>query len=93
LLAGLGYGAIECDFLSPGESAECPLLKRSKGKRANGYSNESKNFDSEGVEHAADVAVPALVEDNLDPGVFLSAAQNAGALGAQQTLIGVESQQ
>ena len=45
--------------------------------------DEAEDFDAEGVEHAADVAVFAFVEGELKPGVPFAGAEEAGALTAK----------
>ena len=52
-------------------------------ERADGDADEAEDFDAEGVEHAADVAILAFVEGELEPGVFFTDTEDAGLFTAE----------
>jgi DNA-binding PadR family transcriptional regulator len=67
-------------------------LERSEGsfrqiaelQGANRHADQAQDFHPESFEHAADLPVFAFIENNLQPGIFLSCAKNTGALGLQR---------
>ena len=56
----------------------------SKLQWANRDADEAKNFRAQGIEHAADVSVLALVECNFKPGVFLTGTEKADTFGLEK---------
>jgi len=51
---------------------------------ADGDADEAEDFDVEGVEHAANLAILALVESDFEPGVFFAGTKEGGALAAEE---------
>ena len=52
-------------------------------QRPDGHADQSQHFKFHGFHHAADLPVPAFIENDLEPAVFLAGAQATCPLGVQ----------
>src|ERR1700740_429257 len=77
---GIQEGAVERQLFFEAERRMSAFGQIGKLERADGNADETKHLDAEGIEHAADLAVFAFVEDDFEPGMFFAAAEKAGAL-------------
>ena len=57
-----------------------------KMEGADGDAAQAEDFDAEGVEDAADLAVFAFVKGQFEPGVFFAGAEETCALAAEEFL-------
>jgi len=57
------------------------LREITQRKRADGNAEKAENVDAKCIEHTADLAVFAFIEDDFEPGMLFTGAQEDGALG------------
>jgi len=74
------------DF-SAGKGTRGALYQVPERKRADGHADQAENFDPLGLEHPADVAILAFIQDDFEPGVAAPLAKDGCALGAQELAV------
>src|ERR1700693_4193493 len=84
LVAGDLYGLVQRNFLCRSQSAGFALGELAQSEWTNRHADQAENFDPKMFKYAADLAVLAFVEQDFPPRVFLTGAQHASTLGAQQ---------
>src|SRR6516164_6366747 len=79
-----GDVGIQSCFFAFAQRAHLAPGKIAERKRANGDTYEPQHLDMNMRQHATDLPVLALIENDLEPGVALAAAQDSRLPGAQR---------
>src|SRR5271168_2747366 len=77
-------GPVERLFLFAGQRANTSFGKLAEWQRTDRDPDQPQDVNPKRCQHAPNVAVPALVQDNFKPAVALASAQNTHAGDAQE---------
>src|SRR5262249_45226136 len=83
--------AIERRFFHRRQLASVALAERTEPQRTDGNANQPQDFDATGLQHSADLAVFAFVQNDFDPLIFFAAAKDASCLCPERVAIGSDA--
>ena len=74
-------------FLFGGQRADAPFAKLPERQRADRNPDQPQYCDAERRQQTSNVTVPALVQDNFEPGIALAAAKHTDIPDSQEISI------
>jgi hypothetical protein len=83
----LPQGSIQSPFVLICQSAPAAFWEIAQQERSDGNAEQPQHVDAKWRQHAADVAILAFIEHDLEPGIFFTRTEDTGTLGAQETAV------